>query len=115
MLLCTGGTPDGFITACAIKATGRMIQGRLAAVDDEERQKAIDAGHDLDAILSTNDLVATENCYFAATGITDGDLLRGTRYFSNRVETQSIIMRGQTGTVRIIEAEHRPAKWKKSN
>ena len=84
-----------------------MIQGRLAPVDDEERQQAIDAGHDLDAILTTHDLVSTENCYFAATGITDGDLLRGTRYFSNRIETQSIVMRGQTGTVRTIEAAHR--------
>lgn len=115
ILLGTGGTPEGIITACAIKATGGMIQGRLAPVDEAERQKALDAGHDLDAILTTNDLVATENCYFAATGITDGDLLRGTRYYSNRVETQSIVMRGQTGTVRTIEAEHRPAKWKKDN
>ncbi|HEY4535406.1 MAG TPA: class II fructose-bisphosphatase [Enteractinococcus sp.] len=115
ILLGTGGTPEGIITACAIKATGGMIQGRLAPVDDEERQRAIDAGHDLDAVLTTNDLVSTENCYFAATGITDGDLLRGTRYYSNRIETQSIVMRGQTGTVRTIEAEHRPAKWKKAN
>ena len=63
ILLGTGGTPEGIITACAIKATGGMIQGRLAPVDDEERQRAIDAGHDLDAVLTTNDLVSTENCY----------------------------------------------------
>src|SRR5690625_6707848 len=80
-----------------------MIQGRLTPVDEAERQKALDAGHDLDAILTTNDLVSTDNCYFAATGITDGDLLRGTRYYSNRIETQSIVMHGQTGTVRTID------------
>ena len=68
------------IAACAVKATGGMIQGRLAPTDDEERQRAIDAGHDLDRVLTTDDLVTTDNCFFAATGITDGDLLRGVRY-----------------------------------
>lgn len=107
MLLGTGGTPEGIITACAIKATGGMIQGRLAPIDEDERRAALDAGHDLDAILDTNDLVRSDKCYFAATGITDGDLLRGTRYYSDRIETQSIVMRAESGTVRLVETEHR--------
>ncbi|MGO1285102.1 MAG: fructose-bisphosphatase class II, partial [Brachybacterium sp.] len=111
MLLGSGGTPEGIIAACAIKATGGMIQGRLAPVDDAEKQKAIDAGHDLDRVLTTDDLVATDNCYFAATGITDGDLLRGVRYRSDRIITESIVMRSTSGTVRIVEAEHRAEKW----
>lgn len=80
MLLGTGGTPEGIIAACAVKATGGMLQGRLAPIDDAERQKALDAGHDLERVLTTDDLVTSDNCYFAATGITDGDLLRGVRY-----------------------------------
>ncbi|MGO2559015.1 class II fructose-bisphosphatase [Brachybacterium sp.] len=111
MLLGTGGTPEGIITACAIKATGGMLQGRLAPTDDAEKQKALDAGHDLDRVLTTDDLVATDNCYFAATGITDGDLLKGVRYQSHRIITESIVMRSASGTVRIVEAEHRPEKW----
>ncbi|VXB03910.1 fructose 1,6-bisphosphatase class II [Citricoccus sp. K5] len=111
MLLGIGGTPEGIITACAIKAIGGVIQGRLAPVDDAERQRAIDAGHDLDAVLTTDDLVKTDNAYFAATGITDGDLLRGVRYYNDRVTTQSMVMRSKSGTVRVIEAEHQARKW----
>ncbi|WBL18992.1 class II fructose-bisphosphatase [Citricoccus sp. NR2] len=111
MLLGTGGTPEGVVTACALKATGGMIQGRLAPTDDDEKQKAIDAGLDLDQILTTNDLVRSDNCYFAATGITDGDLLRGVRYYNDRIVTQSIVMRSKSGTVRTVEAEHRTEKW----
>lgn len=111
MLLGTGGTPEGIVAACAIKATGGMIQGRLAPLDDAERQKAIDAGLDLDQVLTTDDLVTTDNCYFAATGITDGDLLRGVRYQDRRVFTESIVMRASSGTVRIVQAEHKAEKW----
>ncbi|MGO1182858.1 MAG: class II fructose-bisphosphatase [Micrococcaceae bacterium] len=111
MLLGTGGTPEGVVTACALKATGGMIQGRLAPIDDDERQKAIDAGLDLDQVLTTDDLVRSDNCYFAATGITDGDLLRGARYYNDRIVTQSIVMRSKSGTVRMVDAEHRTAKW----
>ncbi|MDO5635368.1 MAG: class II fructose-bisphosphatase, partial [Micrococcus sp.] len=75
MMMGIGGTPEGIVAACAIKATGGVIQGRLAPVDEAEREKARDAGLDLDAVLSTDDLVTSDNCYFAATGITDGDLL----------------------------------------
>ena len=111
MLLGTGGTPEGIIAACAVKATGGMIQGRLAPTDDDERQHAIDAGHDLDRVLTTDDLVTSDNCYFAATGITDGDLLRGVRYDVDRIHTESIVMRSTSGTVRIVDAEHSAEKW----
>lgn len=107
----TGGTPEGIVTACAIRAVGGVIQGRLAPKDDEEKQRALDAGHDVDEVLTTNDLVKSDNCYFAATGITDGDLLRGVRYEGDRVTTQSIVMRARSGTVRIVQAEHRRRKW----
>jgi fructose-1,6-bisphosphatase II len=113
VMMGTGGTPEGIVTACAIKATGGVIQGRLAPIDDDERQRAIDAGHDLDRVLTTDDLVTTDNCFFAATGITDGDLLRGVRYRGDRISTQSIVMRSRSGTVRVVEAEHVAAKWAK--
>jgi fructose-1,6-bisphosphatase II len=86
---------------------GGVLQARLAPTDDVERQKAIDAGHDLDRILSTEDLVSGENVFFTATGVTDGDLLRGVRYSSGGAHTQSIVMRSKSGTVRVIEAYHR--------
>lgn len=110
-LMGIGGTPEGIVAACAIKTLGGVIQGRLWPTDDDEKQKAIDAGHDLDRVLSTNDLVTSDNCYFAATGITDGDLLRGVRYDKGRVLTQSIVMRSKSGTVRFVEGEHQAAKW----
>ena len=91
----------------AIKATGGVIQGRLAPTDEAEREKALEAGHDLDRVLTTNDLVTSDNCFFAATGITDGKLLRGVRYNKNVVTTQSLVMRSSSGTVRTVEAEHR--------
>ena len=77
LLLGIGGTPEGIIAACAIKCLGGVIQGKLWPKDDEERQRAIDAGHDLDRVLLTDDLVSGDNVFFVATGITDGDLLRG--------------------------------------
>ena len=113
VMMGTGGTPEGIVTACAIKATGGVIQGRLAPIDDDERQRAIDAGHDLDRVLTTDDLVTTDNCFFAATGITDGDLPRGVRYRGDRISTQSIVMRSRSGTVRVVEAEHVAEKWSK--
>ena len=113
VMLGTGGTPEGIVAACAIKATGGIIQGRLAPKDDEEKQKAIDAGHNLDAVMTTNELVTSNNCFFAATGVTDGDLLRGVRYSGNRINTQSIVMRSKSGTVRMVEAEHIAEKWDK--
>jgi hypothetical protein len=110
ILLGTGGTPEGIIAAAAMRCLGGVLQGRLAPTDDAERQKAIDAGHDLDRILGTQDLVAGENVFFTATGITDGDLLRGVRYSGGGAQTQSIVMRSKSGTVRMIDAEHRISK-----
>lgn len=107
LLLGTGGTPEGIIAACAIKCIGGVIQGRLAPKDDDERQRALDAGHDLDRVLSTNDLVRGDNCFFVATGITDGDLLRGVRYRALGCTTSSLVMRSKSGTIRTVEGEHR--------
>jgi fructose-1,6-bisphosphatase II len=105
-----GGTPEGIIAAAAIRCMGGAIQGKLAPRDDDERQKAIDAGYDLDRILSTEDLVSGENVFFCATGVTDGDLLKGVQYYGGGCTTQSIVMRSKSGTVRMIEAYHRLSK-----
>ncbi|MFE7724019.1 class II fructose-bisphosphatase [Nocardia rhizosphaerihabitans] len=110
ILVGIGGTPEGIIAAAALRCLGGELQGMLAPKDDEERQKAIDAGHDLDRVLSTTDLVAGENVFFCATGVTDGDLLRGVRYFGGGASTQSIVMRSKSGTVRMIDAYHRLTK-----
>lgn len=107
----TGGTPEGIVAACAIKTLGGVIQGRLAPQDEEERTKAADAGHDPGRILSTGDLVRSDNCYFAATGITDGDLVRGVRYGKSTITTQSLVMRSRSGTIRMVEGEHSLEKW----
>ncbi len=106
LLLGIGGTPEGIITACAIKCTGGVIQGKLWPKDDEERQRALDAGHDLDRVLSTDDLVKGD-CFFVATGITDGELLRGVRYGARTARTNSLVMRSRSGTIRAIDSEHR--------
>ncbi|MER6086169.1 class II fructose-bisphosphatase [Streptomyces sp. NPDC001833] len=110
MLLGIGGTPEGIISACAVKCLGGTIQGKLWPKDDAERQRAVDAGHDLDRVLTTEDLVTGENVFFVATGITDGELLRGVRYRSETALTESIVMRSKSGTVRRIDSEHRLRK-----
>ncbi|GAA2287378.1 MULTISPECIES: class II fructose-bisphosphatase [Streptomyces] len=110
LLLGVGGTPEGIISACAVKCLGGTIQGKLWPKDDEERQRAVDAGHDLDRVLTTDDLVAGENVFFVATGITDGELLRGVRYRPETATTDSIVMRSKSGTVRRIDSEHRLSK-----
>jgi fructose-1,6-bisphosphatase II len=110
LLLGIGGTPEGIISACAVKCLGGTIQGKLWPKDDEERQRAIDAGHDMDRVLTTNDLVSGENVFFVATGITDGELLRGVRYRAETATTDSIVMRSKSGTVRQINSEHRLSK-----
>jgi fructose-1,6-bisphosphatase II len=107
-----GGTPEGIITACAIKAIGGVIQGKLWPVDDDERQRAIDAGHDLDRVLSTNDLVTADDCFFVATGITDGELMNGVRYGAGKAYTESLVMRSRSGTIRKITSEHQLGKLK---
>ncbi|GAA2453531.1 class II fructose-bisphosphatase [Streptomyces macrosporus] len=110
LLLGIGGTPEGVIAACAIKCLGGVVQGRLWPKDDEERQRAIDAGHDLDRILTTDDLVSGDNVFFVATGVTDGELLRGVRYRGETATTQSLVMRSKSGTIRLIDSTHRLSK-----
>jgi fructose-1,6-bisphosphatase II len=105
LLLGIGGTPEGIITACALKCMGGALQGRLMPKDDEEKQKAIDAGHDLDRVLDIDDLVRGD-VFFVATGITDGELLRGVQYRSGGCTTQSLVMRSRSGTIRAIESLH---------
>ncbi|MEX1006764.1 MAG: class II fructose-bisphosphatase [Acidimicrobiia bacterium] len=110
ILLGVGGTPEGVIAACALKCLGGSIFGRLFARDDVERAAALDAGYDLDHVLTTDELVSGDDVFFAATGITDGDLLRGVRYWGSGARTQSLVMRSKSGTIRTIESTH---KWQK--
>jgi fructose-1,6-bisphosphatase II len=105
-----GGTPEGVIAACALKCLGGAMQGRLWPRNDEERQKAVDAGYDLDQVLTLDDLVSGEDVFFAATGITDGELLRGVRFRGDGATTQSLVMRSKSGTIRKMDATHR---WQK--
>ncbi len=113
LLLGIGGTPEGIIAACAMKSLGGVIQGRLWPVDDAERERALDAGHELGRVLSTDDLVAGDDCFFVATGITDGELLNGVRYAHGGAKTHSLVMRSRSGTIRSIISEHRLEKLSK--
>jgi fructose-1,6-bisphosphatase II len=105
-----GGTPEGVIAACALKCLGGTIQGRLWPRNPDERKAALDAGYDVDKVLTLDDLVSGNDVFFAATGITDGELLRGVRYWGDGAGTQSLVMRSKSGTIRIIEAQHRWTK-----
>jgi fructose-1,6-bisphosphatase II len=102
-----GGTPEGVIAAAALKCMGGVMEGRLWPRNDEERDLAIAQGYNLDAVLTIDDLVAGDNCFFAATGITDGELLRGVHYDGSGASTQSLLMRSKSGTVRRVDARHR--------
>jgi fructose-1,6-bisphosphatase II len=110
MLYGVGGTPEGVISAAALKCVGGGIQGRLWPRNDEERQALVDAGYDPDKILTTDDLVQSDNVFVAATGVTTGALLRGIRYVTDGAVTDSIVMRSRSGTVRRIEARHQLSK-----
>jgi fructose-1,6-bisphosphatase II len=110
LLLGVGGTPEGIIAAAAMRCMGGALHARLWPQDDAERQRAIDAGHDLDRVLLTEDLVRGEDIFFCATGVTDGELLRGVRYHADSVETESIVMRSKSGTIRIIDSLHQLGK-----
>ncbi|MDQ1460134.1 MAG: fructose,6-bisphosphatase [Actinomycetota bacterium] len=112
ILFGVGGTPEGVIAACALKALGGAIQGKLWPRNDEERTAALDAGYDLDKVLMLDDLVSGDDVFFAATGITDGELLRGVRYWGEGAGTQSLVMRSKSGTIRVIDAQHH---WTKLN
>ena len=114
LLLGVGGTPEGIITACAMKCLDGVIQGRLWPKDDEERQRALDAGHDLDPdhVLTTDDLVTGDDVFFVATGITDGELMQGVRYRAGGASTHSLVMRSRSGTIRSITSDHKLQKLK---
>src|ERR671910_1367888 len=103
LLMGVGGTPEGVIAAAAIKCLGGALQGRLSPRGDDEKQRLVDAGFDVDRILTTDDLVAGEDVFVAATGVTSGALLRGVRYTQDTVITESMVMRSRSGTVRRIE------------
>jgi fructose-1,6-bisphosphatase II len=110
LLVGIGGTPEGVIAAAALKCMGGSIQGRLWPTSDNERAKAVDAGLDLTQVLTTDELVRGNNVFFCATGVTDGDLLRGVHYRAGGCTTQSIVMRSKSGTVRMIDGYHRLTK-----
>ena len=110
LLMGIGGTPEGIIAACAMKSLNGVIQGRLWPTDDDERQRAIDAGHDLERVLTTDDLVSGDDAFFVATGITDGELMEGVRYRSRGATTHSLVMRSRSGTIRSIRSEHQFSK-----
>ena len=110
VLMGVGGTPEGVISAAALKCMGGEIQGRLWPRDDDERAAIAAAGLDPAAVLTTDDLVRSDNCFFAATGITDGPLLDGVRFDFHGVTTQSLVMRSRSGTVRRIDAHHQIGK-----
>jgi fructose-1,6-bisphosphatase II len=105
-----GGTPEGVISAAAIKCIGGQLLGRLWPRDDTERQAAIDAGYELDRVLNADDLVSGQDVFFSATGVTDGDVLQGVRYRAGRATTESLVMRSRSGTVRRVSARHDRAK-----
>jgi len=106
VLIGVGGTPEGVISACALRAMGGEIQGKLYARDEEELKRGREAGYDFDKILTMDDLVSSEDVFFTATGITDGELLKGVRYYGSGASTDSLVVRGLTGTVRQITATH---------
>jgi fructose-1,6-bisphosphatase II len=105
-----GGTPEGVTAACALKCLGGQILGRLWPRNEHERRAALDAGYDLQQVLTIDDLVSGDDVFFAATGVTDGELLRGVRYWADGAGTESVVMRSKSGTVRIINATHRWTK-----
>jgi fructose-1,6-bisphosphatase II len=110
LMLGIGGTPEGIIAASALKCLGGVILGKLAPRDEAERRRALDAGHDLDRVLTTDDLVASDDVFFSATGITDGELMSGVHYRHGGATTHSLVMRSRSGTIRSIKSEH--ALWK---
>jgi fructose-1,6-bisphosphatase II len=110
MLIGIGGTPEGVIAACAMKCLDGMMFGRLYPRDDEERTAALEQGYDLDQVLTAEDLVKGDNVFFAATGVTDGELLRGVRFHRRGAMTQSLSMRSKSGTTRVIDGHHQLSK-----
>jgi fructose-1,6-bisphosphatase II len=110
ILFGVGGTPEGVIAAAALKCIGGDMQGKLWPRNEDERAAALAAGYDLDRVLTIDDLVAGDDCFFAATGITDGELLKGVHFDGKGVTTQSLVMRSKSGTVRLISSRHQLEK-----
>jgi fructose-1,6-bisphosphatase II len=106
-----GGSPEGVATACAIKALGGFMQGVLHPMDDDEKQRGINAGLKFDHVYGLNDLVSSDNTFFVATGVTDGELVRGVRRSGPVISTESIVLRARSGTLRRVSADHQASKW----
>ena len=106
-----GGSPEGVATACAIKALGGFMQGVLHPMDDDEKQRGIDAGLTFDHVYGLDDLVSSDNTFFVATGVTDGELVRGVRRSGPVISTESIVLRARSGTLRRVSADHQASKW----
>lgn len=111
MCVGTGGSPEGIVTACALKALGGFMQGRLRPRDDDERQRGIDAGLKMDHVYEANELVSGDNTFFVATGVTDGGLVDGVRRMGPIIRTSSVVLRSTSGTIRRISADHLAEKW----
>ncbi|HET8956883.1 MAG TPA: class II fructose-bisphosphatase, partial [Microcella sp.] len=111
MAIGTGGSPEGVATACAVKALGGFIQGRLAPGSDDERQKGAAAGLKFDHVYEANELVSSDNTFFVATGVTDGELVRGVLRDGPMIRTESIVLRSRSGTIRRVVADHQVSKW----
>ena len=106
-----GGSPEGVVTACAMKALGGMIQTILAPTDDEQKQRGLDAGLKFDHVYDADELVRSEDTYFVATGVTDGQLVAGVRRLGPVIRTESIVLRSRSGTIRRVQADHLAKKW----
>ena len=110
VLMGIGGTPEGVLAACALKCMGGDIQGKLWPRNKGEIEQGTAMGYDFERVLHMDDLVRSDNCFFAASGITDGELLDGVKYYGKRAQTHSLVMRSKSGTVREVKASHR---WEK--
>ncbi|MDA7761522.1 fructose-bisphosphatase class II, partial [Aquiluna sp.] len=106
-----GGSPEAIVTACGIKALGGLIQGILAPGTDLEKQHGIDAGLKFDHVYQMNEMVSSDNTFFVATGVTDGPLFAGVKKHGKIITTESLVIRGRSGTVRMVSAEHQADRW----
>jgi fructose-1,6-bisphosphatase II len=106
-----GGSPEGVAVTCAIKALGGFIQGRLVPGTDEERERGAAAGLKFDYVYSADELVASDNTFFVATGVTDGELVRGVRHDGRWLRTESLIFRSRSGTVRRVSSDYLAERW----
>jgi fructose-1,6-bisphosphatase II len=111
MCIGVGGSPEGVVTACAITALGGLVQGILMPRDEQEKQKGIESGLKMDYVYEATELVSSDNTFFIATGVTDGQLLEGVRRKGPMIRTESMVIRGRSGTIRRIIAEHQASRW----